>query len=123
MQDFLNAAQATQCSLRRMRWKNFKIESSNYSAELGRSTGAALNASIKSGTNSIHGSLWEYLRNDRMAALDYNFAAPSPEPKTAYHQNIFGATLGGPIIKDKLFIFADGQAGRGSASINLSRRT
>ena len=111
MQDFLNGASyAVQPPPDAL--EEFKIESSNYSAELGRSTGAALNASIKSGTNSIHGSLWEYLRNDRMAALDYNFAAPSPEPKTAYHQNIFGATLGGPIIKDKLFIFADGQGTR-----------
>lgn len=111
MQDFLNGASyAVQPPPDAL--EEFKIESSNYSAELGRSTGAALNASIKAGTNTIHGSLWEYLRNDRLAALDYNFTAPSPEPKTAYHQNIFGATLGGPIIKNKLFVFADGQGTR-----------
>lgn len=111
MQDFLNGASyAVQPPPDAL--EEFKVESSDYSAELGRSTGAALNASIKAGTNIIHGSLWEYLRNDRMAALDYNFAAPTPEPKTAYHQNIFGATLGGPVIKNKLFIFADGQGTR-----------
>ena len=111
MQDFLNGASyAVQPPPDAL--EEFKIESSNYSAELGRSTGAALNASIKAGTNTIHGSLWEYLRNDRLSALDYNFAAPSPEPKTAYHQNIFGATLGGPILRDKLFIFADAQGTR-----------
>jgi hypothetical protein len=111
MQDFLNGASyAVQPPPDAL--EEFKVESSNYSAELGRSTGAALNASIKSGTNAIHGSLWEYLRNDRMAALNYNFAAPAPEPRTPYHQNIFGATLGGPLIKDKLFLFGDAQGTR-----------
>ena len=90
----------------------FKVQSSDYSAELGRGTGAAVNASIKAGTNAIHGSLWEYLRNDRLTALPYNFNAPAEEPSTAYHSNIFGATLGGPILKDKLFIFADAQGTR-----------
>jgi hypothetical protein len=84
----------------------FKVESSDYSAELGRSTGAAINASIKSGTNNVHGSLWEYLQNDRLDAADYF----DRTGKTAYHQNQFGATLGGPIWKNKLFFFGDAQA-------------
>ena len=111
MQDFLNgatyAAAPPPDAL-----AEFKVESSDYSAELGRGTGAAVNASIKSGTNTIHGSLWEYFRSDRMAALNYNFAAPTPEPSTAYHQNIFGLTVGGPILKNKLFFFADAQGTR-----------
>jgi len=85
----------------------FKVESSDYSAELGHSTGAAINASIKSGTNKIHGSVWEYLENDRMNALDY-FSTTH----TSDHHNVFGATLGGPIWKDKIFIFADAQGDR-----------
>ncbi len=60
-----------------------------YSAELGRGTGAAFNASIKSGSNSVHGSLWENFSTDRMNAMDY-FATS----KTAYHSNESGATLG-----------------------------
>lgn len=111
MQDFLNGATyAVRPPPEAL--EEVKIESSNYSAELGRSTGAAVNASIKAGTNTIHGSLWEYLRNDRLTALPYNFAAPSPETSTAYHSNIFGATLSGPILKDKLFLFADAQGTR-----------
>lgn len=111
MQDFLNGATyAVRPPPEAL--EEFKVESSDYSAELGRSTGAAVNASIKSGTNTIHGSLWEYMRNDRLTALDYNFNAPKPEPRTSYHSNIFGATLGGPIFKDKLFVFADAQGTR-----------
>jgi hypothetical protein len=111
MQDFLNGATyAVRPPPEAL--AEFKVQSSNYSAELGRSTGAAVNASIKAGTNTVHGSLWEYLRNDRLTALPYNFNAPSPEPSTAYHENIFGATLGGPIFRDKLFVFADGQGTR-----------
>jgi hypothetical protein len=105
MQDFLNGATyAVRPPPDAL--AEFKVESSDYSAELGRSTGAAINASIKSGTNQFHGSLWEYLENDRMNAADYF----DRTGKTAYHQNLFGATLGGPIVRDKLFFFADAQA-------------
>ena len=106
MQDFLNGATyAVRPPPDAL--AEFRVQSSDYSAELGRGTGAAINASIKAGTNSIHGSLWEYYRNDRLNALDY-FATT----KTAYHLNQFGATLGGPIWKDKIFVFADGQGTR-----------
>jgi hypothetical protein len=86
----------------------FKVQSSEYSAELGRSTGAAINASIKSGTNQLHGSLWEYFRNDRLAASDYF----DTTGKTSYHQNQFGATLGGPIWRNKIFFFGDAEGTR-----------
>src|ERR1035437_6440761 len=111
MQDFLNGATyAVRPPPDAL--AEFKVESSDYSAELGRSTGAAINASIKSGSNTFHGSVWEYLRNDRMAARDY-FSSTS----SAYHQNIFGATLGGPIWKDKVFFFADAQGARVSSYV------
>jgi len=80
----------------------FKISTSNYSAEFGHSAGAVVNASIKSGTNQIHGDLWEYFRNTALDAQDWD--APNIPP---YHQNQFGATLGLPILKDKLFYFGD----------------
>lgn len=85
----------------------FKVETSNYSAEFGHSAGAVLNASIKSGTNSVHGSAWEYVRNTVFDAKDWQ--APSV-PK--YNENQFGATLGFPILHNKLFYFGDIEANR-----------
>lgn len=115
MQDFLNGATyAVRPPPDAL--SEFKVQSSDYSAELGHSTGAAINAAIKSGTNQFHGSLWEYYRSDRLAALDY-FATG----RTSYHQNIFGATIGGPIWKNKLFFFADGQGARISSFVPPSQ--
>lgn len=103
MQDFLNGATyAVRPPPDAL--AEFKVESSDYSAELGHSTGASINASIKSGTNTFHGSTWEYFQSDRLNAGDY-FTG-----KTAFHQNLFGGTLGGPIWKNKIFFFADAQA-------------
>lgn len=114
MQDFLNGATyAVRPPPDAL--EEFKVQSSNYSAELGRSTGATINAAIKSGTNQFHGSLWEYFRSDKMAAIDYFNSG-----RTAYHQNQFGATLGGPFWKDKLFFFADAQGTRISSYVPAS---
>jgi hypothetical protein len=85
----------------------FKVQTSNYSAEFGHSAGAVVNASIKSGTNNVHGDLWEYFRNDALNARDY-FAQSIPE----YRENQFGATLGLPIVRNKLFFFGDVEANR-----------
>lgn len=88
----------------------FKVQTSDYSAEFGHSAGAVINASIKSGTNDFHGSLWEYIRN---TALDtYSWNDPRTQSVPAYHENQFGATLGGPFLKNKLFFFGDVQANR-----------
>jgi hypothetical protein len=86
----------------------FKIDTSDYSAEFGHSAGAVLSASLKSGTNQFHGDLWEYVRNTRLDAADWDSAGGVP----AYHENQFGATLGGPIWKNKLFYFGDAEANR-----------
>ena len=83
----------------------FKIETSNYSPEFGRSGGAVINASTKSGTNSYHGELWEFLRNQAFDASQYGFG--SNISKAPYKQNQFGGTFGGPIKKDKAFFFVD----------------
>jgi hypothetical protein len=85
----------------------FNLQTSNYSAELGHDAGGVLNASVKSGTNVVHGSVWEYFRNDKLNATDW-FSLYKPE----YRQNQFGGTLGGPVIKNKLFLFADAEANR-----------
>ncbi len=83
----------------------FKIQTSNYSPEFGRSGGAVINASTKSGSNSFHGSAWEFLRNQAFDARGF-FESPDT-PKAPYKQNQFGGTLGGPIKKDKVFFFVD----------------
>jgi len=83
----------------------FKIETLNYSPEFGRSGGAVINATTKSGTNKFHGSAWEFLRNDAFDAAQYGFG--SVLTKAPYKQNQFGATFGGPIKKDKAFFFVD----------------
>jgi len=88
----------------------FKVQTSDYSAEFGHSAGAVVNASIKSGSNSFHGSAWEYLRNTVFDVHDWNPNGYLPVP--AYHDNQFGATLGGPFLKNKLFFFGDAQATR-----------
>jgi len=85
----------------------FKVQTSNYSAEFGHSAGAVINATVKSGTNQVHGDFWEYFRNDVLNARDY-FASTIPE----YRENQFGATLGFPIIHNKLFFFGDAEANR-----------
>ncbi len=82
--------------------EEFKVQTNAYSAEFGRGNGAILNAVIKSGTNSFHGDVYEFFRND---ALDGRNAFDTS--RQGYHQNQFGATLGGPIIKDRTFFFAD----------------
>ncbi len=89
----------------------FKVQTSDYSAEYGRSGGAILNATIKSGTNAFHGDVWDYLRNDAFDAADY-YEDNGGVPKGEFRQNQFGATFGGPIIKNKLFFFADYQGTR-----------
>lgn len=86
--------------------QEFKVQTNNYSAEFGRSAGAILNATIKSGTNEIHGDAWEFLRNDAFDAANF-FENAGGIPKGEYRQNQFGFTIGGPIKKDKTFFFGD----------------
>src|SRR5215471_3353119 len=86
--------------------QEFKVQTSDFSAEYGRSGAAVLNATIKSGTNELHGSAWEYFRNDKLDAADF-FENAGGIPKGALRQNQFGVAAGGPIIKNKIFIFGD----------------
>src|SRR6201986_2610508 len=91
--------------------QEFKVQTADFSAELGRSAGAVLNATIKSGTNSIHGAAWEFFRNDVLDAADW-FENNSGNRKGELRQNQFGASIGGPIIKNKIFFFGDYQGFR-----------
>lgn len=88
----------------------FKLETSNYSAEIGRGHAAVFNATTKSGTNQIHGDVWEYVRNTAFDSLVWNQARGSKPG--VFHLNQFGATLGAPIIKNHLFFFGDVQSAR-----------
>jgi Carboxypeptidase regulatory-like domain/TonB dependent receptor len=78
----------------------FKILSHNANAEFGRNTGSTTNIVTRSGSNSLHGAAWEFLRNDAMDSSDYFTRSVQP-----LKQNQFGATFGGPIVKDKTFFF------------------
>jgi hypothetical protein len=84
----------------------FKVQTADFSAELGRSAGAVLNATIKSGSNKFHGAVWEFFRNDKLDAADW-FEANAGIKKGELRQNQFGASIGGPILRDKLFFFGD----------------
>src|SRR5438270_1342861 len=90
--------------------QEFRTEENSMSAEFGRG-GAAVNVVVKSGTNKIHGGAFEFIRNEKLDARNY-FASPPPAPKPGFKRNQFGAFLGGPIKKDKTFIFGDYQATR-----------
>jgi hypothetical protein len=92
--------------------QEFKVQTSDYSAQLGRAAGAVMNATVKSGTNSIHGDAWEFFRNDKLDASDW-FEDNSTTPhKGELRLNQFGGTGGGPIIKNKVFFFGDYQGTR-----------
>jgi hypothetical protein len=87
----------------------FKVQTSTFSAEFGQSAGAVVNATIRSGTNQIHGSAFEYLRNSSLDALPY-FQTSGTNP--SFKQNQLGATLGGPVIKNRTFFFFAWQSSR-----------
>src|SRR5262245_25198723 len=88
-----------------------RVETNNYSPELGNVAGAVVNMVIKSGTNQFHGNGFYYGRDNSLAATDWE-TNRNGGTKTGYTRHIYGGTLGGPIIRDKLFFFGDYQGGR-----------
>jgi hypothetical protein len=82
----------------------FRLLTSNYTAEYGRNGGGIISVVTKSGSNDIHGSVFEFFRNRALDANDY-FNIPAGVPRLDLKRNQYGATLGGPIVKDKLFFF------------------
>ncbi len=94
--------------------QEFRVQTTDFSAEYGRSGAAVLNATLKSGTNQFHGNLWEFFRNDKLDARDFfehdcNSGVCTPRKKAELRWNQFGGTLGGPVIKNKIFFFGDAQ--------------
>lgn len=92
----------------------FQVVTNNMSAEYGRSGGATINVVTRYGTNQLHGRVWEFVRNTDLDAS--GFFLPDVGGKPALHQNQFGATLGGPLRRDKLFFFVDYEGFRQASS-------
>jgi Carboxypeptidase regulatory-like domain/TonB-dependent Receptor Plug Domain len=89
--------------------QEFSVLTSNYSADYGRTSGGVVNAITRSGTNQFHGSVYEFLRNDKLDAANF-FENAGGIRKASFRQNQFGVAAGGPIRKDKLFVFGDYEA-------------
>jgi hypothetical protein len=85
--------------------QEFKIQTNLFGAEQGRNSGATVDVITKSGTNAYHGSAFEFLRNNDFDARNFFNAVGTPQPE--YHQNQFGGSMGGPIVHNKVFFFAD----------------
>ncbi|HEY7351866.1 MAG TPA: TonB-dependent receptor [Terriglobales bacterium] len=85
--------------------EEFKVSTSAYSAEFGRSAGGAVSIQTKSGTNSFHGTAYEFFRPNFTTAKDYSFTG-DPVPPSVLKQHNYGGTFGGPIVKNKTFFFA-----------------
>lgn len=88
--------------------QEFQVLTSNYDASYGRNSGANVNVVTKSGTNRVHGSAYEYFRNTDLNANTF-FANEAGNPRGVLNQNQFGGTVGGPIVKNKLFFFLSGE--------------
>src|SRR6266481_4958964 len=93
--------------------QEFKVQTTGFSAQFGRSGAAVLNATIKSGTNELHGAVWEFFRNDKLDAADF-FENAGRRPKGELRQNQFGVSAGGPVViphlldgRNKVFFFGD----------------
>jgi TonB dependent receptor-like, beta-barrel len=95
--------------------REFNIATSSYDAAFGRNPGAQVNVVLKSGTNDIHGSLFEFHRNAKLDAR--NYFAPADQPKPKYLRNQFGGSIGGPIKRDRTFFFADYEGTRSREGI------
>ena len=88
--------------------QEFKVQTGQYDAAYGRNAGANVDVVTKSGTNQIHGSAFEYLRNEDLNANDY-FRKQTKQPRPILRQNQYGFAVGGPAIKDKIFWFGSYQ--------------
>jgi hypothetical protein len=83
--------------------QEFNLNKTNYSAEFGSKSGGVINVVTKSGTNTLHGDAYEFVRNNIFDAR--NFFAPAGQPAPPFHENQFGGALGGPVIRNRTFFF------------------
>jgi hypothetical protein len=96
--------------------QEFKIQTNAYSAEFGRSAGALVNAVVRSGTNQVHGTVYDFLRNSVLDSSNF-FANKNGLDKPFRQRNQFGAAAGGPIVKNRTFIFGDYEGLRDAAAV------
>src|SRR5882672_6835177 len=99
--------------------QEFSVLTGGFSAEYGKATGGVVNAITKSGTNSFHGDVYEFIRNSALDSRDY-FSRSASTPLAQFRRNQFGAAAGGPIIKDKTFIFGDYEGFRQAKGITTA---
>src|SRR5262249_3340828 len=98
--------------------QEFKVDNSTFSAEYGETAGAIVNIATCSGTNEFHGELFEFLRNDALDARNFfTFTSSHPPP---FKRNQFGASLGGPIVKDRLFFFTSYEGLRQRQALDIN---
>jgi hypothetical protein len=100
----------------------FKIQTSQYDAGSGRNVGANVDVVTKSGSNSLHGAVWEFLRNTDLDANSF-FGNQADQPRAVMRQNQFGASIGGPILKNKLFYFGSYQGTRQANGLSSSSQS
>jgi Carboxypeptidase regulatory-like domain len=98
--------------------QEFKVQTNAFSAEYGRNAGIIVNAISKQGTNSLHGSAWEFVRNEKLDAK--NFFDRGDQPIPPFKRNVYGYSIGGPIVRNKTFFFHsyEGRQGREVATLN-----
>jgi len=99
--------------------QEFSVLTGGFSAEYGKATGGVVNAITKSGTNAFHGDVYEFIRNSALDSRDY-FSRSGDTPVAQFRRNQFGAAAGGPIIKDKTFIFGDYEGMRQAKGITTT---
>jgi hypothetical protein len=99
--------------------EEFKVMTHNFAAEYGHAAGTIVSATLKAGTNQFHGALFEFVRNDIFDANNF-FTNRAGLPRTPFHQNQFGGTIGGPILHNRIFFFADYQGTRVSTKSGSS---
>src|SRR6266403_2895580 len=102
--------------------QEFTVLTSNYSAEYGFTSGGVINAVTRSGTNSFHGTAFDFLRNDKLDAANF-FDNANGTQKSVLRQNQFGFSAGGPVVKNKVFVFGDYEGVRYVKGISTSNTT
>jgi hypothetical protein len=100
--------------------QEFRVESNNYTAEFGTGSGGQISVVTKSGSNQFHGSLFEFLRNDKLDARNFfDRVRPGGDSKLPLRMNQFGGSIGGPLVKDKVFFFGSYEGYRLRNGVNL----
>src|SRR2546423_110365 len=98
--------------------QEFRVESTAYPAEFGTGSGGQVSVVTKSGSNAVHGAAFEYVRNDKLDAPNY-FDTTARLAKSLLRQNQFGGSIGGPLVRDKAFLFGSYEAYRLRAGLNI----